>query len=120
MRTYFCKPFAFSSFTDGPDGYQWLFAGLHAVLTDQQVADTQGPAQIEMPLTSQLGRLYPLIEQRQASLRQDLNQIRGEDIESDADGQDPFSASMLCFSSQKKMVWAVSGLVCISREIVAS
>lgn len=74
------------------DDHQWLFAGLLAVLTDEQITNTQGPVQIEMPLTSQLGHLYPLIEQRHESLPQALNHFHDEIIESDDNGQEPFTA----------------------------
>ena len=49
---------------------------------------------IEISLTSQLGWLYPLIQQNQASLRQELNRFRAYDIESESDDRqwnDPFS-----------------------------
>lgn len=58
------------------------------MLTNQRVADTQGPIPIEMPLTSQLGRLYPLIQQHQASLRQELNRFRPDNPEFEIDAID--------------------------------
>jgi len=95
MRPHLRRISVDTRFLGYADNRQWLFAGLHAVLTDQRVADTQAPIPIEIPLTSQLGRLYPLIRQHQASLRQELNRIRGDDVEPETDDptmQDPFSA----------------------------
>ena len=67
---------------------QWLFAGLHAVLASQQAAPTQRPTPIEISLTARLGELYPLIQQHEASLRQELNRIRGDELEAGLDELD--------------------------------
>jgi len=62
---------------------QWLFVGLHAVLQDSQGADPQRSTQLE--LNSQLGQLYPIIGDRQASLPRELNRSRSDDAMSDVD-----------------------------------
>ena len=64
------------------------------MLADQQSASPQAPVSIDTPLSSQLGRLYPLIQQHHLSLRQNLNRFRGVDLDSDLDDpamQEPFT-----------------------------
>ena len=54
------------------------------------------PIPIEMSLASQLGGLYPLIEQHRMTLREELNNFRNEDIEyaiDDPATPTPFSAT---------------------------
>ncbi len=56
---------------------QWLFGRFHAVLEEGRGASSQGSTQIEV--TSRLSELYPLIEERHASLPRDLNTVGGDD-----------------------------------------
>ena len=50
---------------------------------DQEAATSQGSAEIEV--TSRLSELYPLIEERHASLPMDLNNVEGDDDFDDFD-----------------------------------
>ena len=62
---------------------QWLFGRFHAVLEEEGGASSQGSTQIEV--TSRLSELYPLIEERHASLPLDLNTVGGDDEDNDLD-----------------------------------
>ncbi|CAD6587587.1 MAG: hypothetical protein ASARMPREDX12_002938 [Alectoria sarmentosa] len=63
---------------------RWLFGRFHAVLReDQQVTSSQGSTQIEV--TSRLSELYPLIEERHASLPMDLNNVERDDEDASFD-----------------------------------